>query len=373
MAQEAEGSSTMTFAALLNNPARRLSRTVSEFSQRLDPVDDAGLSEMARESQAISRRFFGRTMRLFAPLYFSNECINNCVYCGFSRDNRILRVTLTLDQVEQEARYLAERGFRSLLLVSGEHPKFIPNRYLQEVVERVSQIVPSIGLEIAPLDVAEYRPLVQAGAEALVVYQETYDRDVYATLHTAGPKRDFDWRLECPERGYDAGFRRLGIGALFGLSDWKQEAVSLAEHVEYLLRRCWRAQITIALPRLRPAAGGFTPRVKLSDRELIQLLCAFRISFPQIGIVLSTREPAALRDLLMNLGVTTMSAGSCTAPGGYTGQGQNSLHYTVRGNFSEPEVGSSGAEPQFTIDDHRTPNQVAEAISSLEGLGHRNR
>jgi 2-iminoacetate synthase len=355
----------MSFATLLKSPSRRLSRTLADFSARLEPIDDAGLSDMARRSQAISRRFFGRTIRLFAPLYFSNECINNCVYCGFSRDNRVLRVTLTLDQVEQEARYLAERGFRSLLLVSGEHPKFIPNRYLEAVVQRVNQIVPSIGLEIAPLEVDNYRPLVQAGAEALVVYQETYDRDVYSTLHTAGPKRDFDWRLECPERAYQAGFRRLGIGALFGLSDWRREALRLAEHVEYLLRRCWRAQITIALPRLRPAAGGFVPNVKLSDRDLIQLLCAFRITFPQIGIVLSTREPAGLRDVLMNLGVTTMSAGSCTAPGGYTGQGQTSLHYTIRGKRSEATTCANGAEPQFAIDDNRTPKQVAEAISQL--------
>jgi 2-iminoacetate synthase len=355
----------MTFATLLKNPSRPQSRVLTEFSQRLEPIDDAGLSDMARQSQTISRRFFGRTMRLFAPLYFSNECINNCVYCGFSRDNRVLRSTLTLDQVEVEARYLADRGFRSLLLVSGEHPKFIPNLYLQHVVQRVSQVVPSIALEIAPLKVEDYRPLVQAGAEALVVYQETYDRDMYATLHTAGPKRDFDWRVECPERAYEAGFRRIGIGALFGLSDWRLEALRLAEHAEYLLRRCWRAQVTIALPRLRPAAGGFAPKVKLSDRDLIQLLCAFRISFPQIGIVLSTREPAALRDLLMNLGVTTMSAGSCTAPGGYTGQGRTSLHYTVRGKFSEAEGCSNGAEPQFAIDDQRTPNQVAEAISRL--------
>jgi 2-iminoacetate synthase len=355
----------MSFATLLKNPSRRSSRTLTDFSARLEPIDDAGLSDMARRSQAISRRFFGRTIRLFAPLYFSNECINNCVYCGFSRDNRVLRVTLTLDQIEQEARYLAERGFRSLLLVSGEHPKFIPNRYLEAVVQRVNQIVPSIGLEIAPLEVDKYRPLVQAGAEALVVYQETYDRDVYSTLHTAGPKRDFDWRLECPERAYQAGFRRLGIGALFGLSDWRREALRLAEHVEYLLRRCWRAQITIALPRLRPAAGGFVPSVKLSDRDLIQLLCAFRITFPQIGIVLSTREPAGLRDVLMNLGVTTMSAGSCTAPGGYTGQGQTSLHYTIRGKRSEATACANGAEPQFAIDDNRTPKQVAEAISQL--------
>jgi 2-iminoacetate synthase len=355
----------MTFAELFNNPSRPRSRTLAEFVERLEPIDDTALSMMAQQSQAISRRFFGRTIRLFAPLYFSNECINNCSYCGFSRDNRVLRITLTLEQVEEEARYLADRGFRSILLVSGEHPKFIPNRYLQEVVQRVSEIVPSIGIEIAPLSVQHYEPLVQAGAEALVVYQETYDREIYSTLHTAGPKRDFNWRLETPERAYQAGFRRIGVGALFGLTDWRREAVSLAEHIEFLLRRCWRAQVTVALPRLRPAAGGFSPPIKLSDRELIQLLCAFRITFPQIGLVLSTREPATLRDLLMNLGVTSMSAGSCTAPGGYSGQGQEALHYTVRGHFDKASACSQGAEPQFTIDDSRSPNQVAEAIARM--------
>src|SRR5258708_17612994 len=185
----------MTFATLLKNPSRRVSRALTEFSRRLEPIDDAGLSNMAQQSQAISRRFFGRTMRLFAPLYFSNECINNCAYCGFSRDNRILRVTLTLDQVEQEARYLAERGFRSLLLVSGEHPKFIPNRYVEEVVQRVSQVVPSIGLEIAPLETEDYHPLVQAVAESLVVYQETYDRDEYTSLHNAVPHSVLNSRI----------------------------------------------------------------------------------------------------------------------------------------------------------------------------------
>jgi 2-iminoacetate synthase len=355
----------MTFATLLNNPSRPRSRVIAEFAERLEPIDDAGLSSMARQSQTISRRFFGRTIRLFAPLYFSNECINNCSYCGFSRDNRILRITLTLEEVEREACCLADRGFRSVLLVSGEHPKFIPNRYLQEVVQRVSEIVPSVAIEVAPLKVEDYRPLVQAGAEALAVYQETYDRELYSTLHTAGPKRDFDWRLETPERGYQAGFRRIGIGALFGLSDWRREALCLAEHAEFLLRRCWRAQITVALPRLRPAAGGFAPAVKLSDRDLIQLLCAFRITFPQVGIVMSTREPAALRDLLMSLGVTSMSAGSCTAPGGYSGQGQSSLHYTVRGHFEKTEACAKEAEPQFMIDDDRTPNQVAEAIARM--------
>ena len=181
------------------------------------------------------------------------------------------------------------------------------------------------------METADYIPIVQAGAEGLVVYQETYDRKTYAELHTSGPKRDFNWRLDCAQRGYEAGFRRLGIGALFGLTRWQEEALSLAAHVEYLLKHCWQAQITVSLPRLRPAAGEFHPAFSMTDRELAQLICAFRISFPEVGIVLSTRERAALRDALAPLGVTMMSAGSHTEPGGYTGQGSDDLHRTVRG------------------------------------------
>ncbi|HZJ39294.1 MAG TPA: 2-iminoacetate synthase ThiH, partial [Chthoniobacterales bacterium] len=186
--------------------------------------------------------------------------------------------------------------------------------------------------------------------------------DVYAQMHTSGPKRDFNWRLDCPERGYDAGFRRIGIGALFGLAPWKQEAVGLAAHIEYLLKRCWQAQITVSLPRLRPAAGEFKPAFSMSDRELAQLICAFRIVFPQVGIVLSTRERAALRDVLVSLGITMMSAGSHTEPGGYTGQGTSELHRTVRGRIVAPEFQDGEdmiATGQFEISDERSPAEVA--------------
>ena len=147
------------------------------------------------------------------------------------------------------------QGFRNILLVSGEHPKFVSNGYLLDVIQRLVSFVPSVSIEVAPMEADDYRPLVSAGAEGLVVYQETYDRATYATVHTAGPKRDFDWRLETPERGYEAGFRRIGIAPLFGLAEWRSEAIALAEHVEYLLKKCWRAQLTVSLPRLRPASG----------------------------------------------------------------------------------------------------------------------
>jgi 2-iminoacetate synthase len=352
----------MTFAQLLRSPCRSRSRNIGQFATLLEPMDDLQLAELARRSETITRRFFGRTMRLFAPLYLSNECINNCQYCGFSRDNPILRVTLSPEEIEREAQYLVENGFRNILLVSGEHPKFVPLRYLEHVVKRLVSMVPSVSLEVAPMESEEYRPLVALGTEGLVVYQETYEREIYSQLHTSGPKRDFDWRLECPERAYAAGFRRIGIGALFGLREWRSESIALAEHLEYLLRKCWRAQLSVSLPRLRPAAGGFHPRFTFSDRELLQTLCAFRITFPQVGIVLSTRESAKFRDLLMPLGVTMMSAGSRTEPGGYTGQGTQSLHLTVKGKITSTCCTGSKAEGQFEIEDDRSPLEVAEAI-----------
>ncbi len=210
----------------------------------------------------------------------------------------------------------------------------------------------------------DYSRLVQAGAEGLVVYQETYDEQAYAEFHTAGPKKDFHWRLACPERAYQGGFRRIGIGALFGLSDWRGEALALAAHLDHLLKTCWKAQFTLSLPRLRPCAGSFTPKHPLPDREFVQLICALRICFPQVGIVLSTREPAPLRDALLPLGVTMMSAGSHTEPGGYTGQGRSSLHQTVRGRAvtvaNLPD--NARATEQFSIADERSPAEVAQLL-----------
>ena len=228
--------------------------SLEDLARLLSPAAGELLEELGRRSQALTRQRFGKVIRLFAPLYLSNECINQCAYCGFSRDNPILRVTLSVEDVVKEAALLREQGFRNVLLVAGEHPKFVSSGYLHDCLQALHESTPSLSLEVGPMETEAYRPLVEAGADGLVVYQETYDREVYARMHTAGPKRDFDWRLETPERAYAAGFRRLGIGALYGLSDWRWEAISLAAHAQYLLRRCWKAQLTISLPRLRPCA-----------------------------------------------------------------------------------------------------------------------
>ncbi len=346
-------------------PARK-SPLMARFATLLEPKTSAQMEALARESRAITRRNFGRTMRLFAPLYLSNECINNCKYCGFSRDNPILRVTLSVEQVVREAEHLVAQGFRNVLLVAGEHPRFVSDGYIEACIAAIRECVPTVGIEVGPMETPEYKRMVEAGCEGLVVYQETYDRAVYADMHTAGPKRDFDWRLACAERGYAAGFRRIGIGALFGLSDWRVEALRLAAHLEHLYKHCWKAVFTVAFPRLRPAAGGFAPLTDFPDAALVQTLCAFRITFPEAGIVLSTREPAALRDALCTLGVTMMSAGSHTEPGGYTGAGNDDLHLTVRGRRVEmnERAGCEKAEGQFGIADDRSVEDVTRMLAS---------
>jgi 2-iminoacetate synthase len=349
--------------------------SLGDFAALISPAAGGLLETMGRRAHVMTQQRFGKVIRLFAPLYLSNECINNCKYCGFSRDNPILRVTLSVDEVRREAGALHGQGFRNLLLVAGEHPKFVSNGYMRDCVAALHSDWPSVSLEVGPMEADEYGPLVAAGADGLVVYQETYDRAVYDDLHTAGPKKNFDWRMETPERAYAAGFRRLGIGALYGLADWRYEALCVAAHADYLLRNCWKAQITISLPRIRPCAGEFQPLTHISDRELAQLVCAFRLMFPDVGLVLSTREMPKLRDGLLPLGITMISAGSHTEPGGYTGAGKEKIHHTERGRIVELASGASEWAPQenhatnatgqFNIADERSAQEVAELIRRL--------
>lgn len=349
--------------------------SLNDFANLISPAAAELLEQLSVHSQKLTQQRFGKVIRLFAPLYLSNECINNCAYCGFSRDNPILRVTLSIEEVLREARALREQGFRNLLLVAGEHPKFVSNNYLRDCVAALHGEIPSVSLEVGPMETEDYRPIVAAGADGLVVYQETYDRKIYDEMHTTGPKKNFDRRLATAERAYAAGFRRLGIGALFGLSGWRYEAICVAAHADFLLRHCWKAQLTISLPRLRPCAGEFQPLTHMTDRELAQLVCAFRLMFPDAGLVLSTREPARLRDGLIPLGITLMSAGSHTEPGGYTGAGREKIHHTERGRIVELASGASewavtnghatNATGQFEIADDRPPREVAELIRKL--------
>lgn len=342
--------------------------TLADFAVLISPAAAGMLEPLCRRAQAMTRQRFGKVIRMFAPIYISNQCVNNCQYCGFAIRNDIVRVTLTPGEVRREAQALAGQGFRNLLLVASEHPKLVPPAYLARCVSELIDLAPAVSLEVGPMSAGDYEPIVKAGAEGLVVFQETYDRALYTPLHPSGPKQDFNWRLGTPERAYAAGFRKLGLGALLGLADWRLEALCLMAHAQWLLKNCWKAQISISLPRLRPAASGFIPRCPISDREFAQLIAASRLLFPDVHLVLSTREPAALRDGLIPLGITQISAGSHTEPGGYTGAGrENALRSDGRASarFVPGADHPTDATGQFDIADERSPKDVAARLRRL--------
>jgi 2-iminoacetate synthase len=323
-------------------------RGLSELAVLLSAAGADRLEDMAQAAHRLTVQRFGRAIRLFAPLYLSNECVSTCTYCGFSAGNDIVRRTLSPEEVRAEADALVAQGFRHLLLVAGEHPRLIGRDYLVACVEALAPVVPELSVEIQVWDEVMYRRLVDAGCDGLVVYQESYDRGTYSEVHLKGKKRNYDWRLAAPDRGAAAGMRRLGIGTLLGLhGDWRAEALALGAHADALMHRWWRAEVSVALPRLKPAAGGYEPADPVGDTELAQLVCALRLCLPDVGITLSTREEPTLRDGLLRLGVTTMSAGSHTEPGGY--------------------AAPSDAEPQFAIADERSPAEVA---AMLQGAGY---
>lgn len=330
-------------------------RTLEDFAALISPAAGERLEQMAARSQQLTQQHFGKAMRFFAPLYLSNECVNTCLYCGFSRNNDIPRETISADETERQVQMLARQGFRSVLLVAGEHPKYVSNGYVEECIRRTLKHVPSVALELGPMHTHEYQPLAQAGAEALIAYQETYHKSTYEHYHTAGPKQFYAWRIDTMERGYDAGFRRLGIAPLFGLYEWRYEVLAMAAHAMHLLKHCWKAQLSVGFPRMRPAAGEreLNPAFLMNERELVQCVCAIRMLLPQVGITLSTRESPAIRDGLSTLGITMMSAGASTEPGGYA-------------DYDEATWRPKAEQPgeQFHVADERSPAQVAAMIRS---------
>jgi 2-iminoacetate synthase len=248
-------------------------------------------------------------------------------------------VTLSVERVEREAELLAEEGFSHLLLVSGEHPRIVSESYLCEIVRRLRPRFASIAIEVAPQYEDGYRALVEAGVDSVTVYQETYDREVYRSVHLAGRKKNFDWRLATGERAARAGVKRLNIGALLGLADWRRDALAVHLHADWMQRVLWRCQIAVSMPRLQGAIDAIQALHPVSDRQLVQYLCALRITLPDVALVLSTREPARLRDALFGLGITHTSAGSHTEPGGYENP--------------DPDA------EQFDVSDGRSPRVVA--------------
>lgn len=289
-----------------------------DFGILLSPQAGELLEEMAQAAHRVSVQHFGKNILLFTPMYVSNYCVNACVYCGFKAANHIERNALSLAEVEAEARQIAATGLKHLLLLTGESRKHAPVSYLVDCVGVLKKYFASIAIEIYPLTMEEYRELVRAGVDGITIYQEVYDEAIYAQLHPAGPKRDYRFRLETPDRAGEAGIRTLGVGALLGLADWRQEAYFTGMHADYLQQRFSDAEVSVSFPRMRPEVGGYMPSHPVSDRELVQIVLAFRLFMPRLGITISTRENAMLRDQLMKLGVTRMSAGVSTAVGGHT-------------------------------------------------------
>lgn len=319
-------------------------RSIDDLAALLSPHAAARLEDIAHEAQRLTRMHFGRTIALYAPIYLSNVCAANCVYCGFSTGakSREKRVTLEPDQLRQECASLAAAGFDTILLLTGEAPAIAGVGYIAQSVAIAREYFSSISVEIYAMDEAGYRTLCENGLDGVTLYMETYNPDTYKRLHLAGGKMDYANRLAALDRAGAAGARRLNIGALLGLFDWRTEGLHMGIHARHLQRRYWRSAAAVSFPRLRHAPPGFQIPAPVADAELVQLMLALRLFLPEAGFALSTRESARLRDHVLPLGITMMSAGSSTRPGGYA-----TCNETLE---------------QFATDDCRSPREVVQAI-----------
>lgn len=290
---------------------------LDEFMALLSDPATHYLERMARKARQLTVQRFGKTIRLFAPLYLSNKCQNICTYCGFSLDNKIPRKTLRAWEIEAEAAVLKQNGFDQVLLVTGEAAKEVNIDYFTQAVRQLKKTFTQISLEVQPLYEHEYKALHETGAYGITVYQETYHRPAYKQYHLKGRKANFDFRLETAERACRAGIRKIGMGVLLGLQDWRVDSFMTMVHLRFMRKNYWQTGYSLSFPRLRPAAGALPPAFPVADKELLQLILAYRICDPDLDISLSTRETEIFRDHLIGLGITTMSAGSKTNPGGY--------------------------------------------------------
>lgn len=320
---------------------------IEDFMALISPAAEGYIEPMAQMSQRYTYARFGKTMSLFIPLYLTNSCINSCLYCGFHAENHIPRTILTAEQIEAECRAIkALAPFENILLVTGENPYRAGVEYIAEAVRIAKRYFDNVKIEVMPLDAPDYKSLKGSGLNGVICFQETYNRSRYNIYHPRGMKANFDWRVNAPDRMGQAAVHSIGMGVLIGLEDWRTDITMLAHHLRYLERHYWRTRYSVNFPRLRPAEnGGFQPNVVMSDRELAQLTFAFRIFDHDVDISYSTREQAAFRDNMATLGVTTVSAGSKTDPGGYATYPQ-SLE-------------------QFSVSDDRSPMEVADALKRL--------
>lgn len=311
---------------------------IEDFKALISPTALEYLEPMAQKSHQLTRERFGKTIQLFAPMYLSNECQNICTYCGFSMTNKIPRRTLKDDEILKEAKFLSEKGYEHILLVTGEANKTVGVDYIENAIKLLKPIFKNISIEVQPLQQNDYKKLIKQGLYAVLVYQETYHKEAYKTHHPKGKKSNFSFRLDTPDRLGKAGIHKIGLGALFGLEDWKAEAFFTAMHLKYLQKQYWKTKYAISFPRLRPFSGGLEPKVAMNDKELVQLICAYRLFDQDVELSISTRESELFREKVAHLGITSMSAESKTNPGGYVVDPKSLEQFEIHDNRSTASV-----------------------------------
>lgn len=321
-------------------------RNLEDFKAFISPAAAAYLEPMAQLSSSLTQKRFGKTLQMYVPLYLSNECNNICTYCGFSLDNKLKRKTLSAIEIMQEVSVIKEMGYDHVLLVTGEANQTVHVDYFKKTLALIRPYFSHISMEVQPLDQQEYEELIPLGLNTVLVYQETYHQQDYKKHHPKGKKSNFDYRLDTPDRLGKAGIHKMGLGVLIGLEDWRTDSFFTALHLNYLERKYWKTKYSLSFPRLRPFSGGLEPKVEMNDRELVQLICAYRIFNEEVELSISTRESNNFRNNIIKLGITSISAGSKTNPGGYVVD-QQSLE-------------------QFEISDERSPKEIAEMIN-LQG------
>ena len=314
-------------------------RDLEDFKALISPAAAPYLEQMSQLSHRLTLKRFGRTMQMYVPLYLSNECQNICTYCGFSFHNHIKRKTLTDEEILKEVAAIKAWGYEHVLLVTGEANQTVGVDYLKNAIKLIREQFANISIEVQPLEQDEYESLANEGLNSVLVYQETYHLDNYRTHHTKGKKSNFYYRLDTPDRLGKAAVHKIGLGVLLGLEDWRVDSFFTALHLDYLEKTYWQTKYAISFPRLRPAEGVLPPKMELKDKELAQLICAYRIFNEEVELSISTRENEKFRNNIIKLGITSISAGSKTNPGGYA---------------VDPE-----SLEQFAISDERTPNEIA--------------
>ena len=329
--------------------------SIEDFKALLSPAAAPFLEQMAAKAKIETGKHFGNTVYIFTPLYIANYCENYCIYCGFNCYNDIKRKKLSMDEIRQEMKVIADSGIEEILMLTGESRGMSDVKYIGEAYKLASEYFKNVGLEIYPVNSDEYRYLHECGADYITVFQETYDSDKYETLHLLGHKRIFPYRFEAQERALMGGMRGVGFSALLGLSDFRKDALATALHVFYLQRKYPYAEFSLSCPRLRPIINNdkITPQ-DVHEKELCQILCAYRIFLPFAGITVSSREQKHFRDGIVKIAATKVSAGVSTGIGDHEDKYQ--------GKDSE-----DAGDEQFEISDSRSFDQMYQDIAA-EGL-----